>query len=205
MTQTTTTNLPLVPGTWTLDANHSTVAFTIRHLGISKVRGSFAKFDTEFVVDESGAATIGATIYLDSFDAQLEVGTTLEDTVVTATVDVASIDTANADRDAHVLSPDLLDVAARPTLAFRSTGIEGEGTDWVLHGELTVGEVTRPVSLDVELGGIETYPIDGSRHAGFEARGELRRKDFGIDFGMLDAALGQVVKFELDLQVVEPR
>lgn len=182
MTQTTTTNLPLVPGTWTLDANHSTVAFTIRHLGISKVRGTFARFD-----------------------AQLEVGTTLEDTVVTATVDVASIDTANADRDAHVLSPDLLDVAARPTLAFRSTGIEGEGTDWVLHGELTVGEFTRPLSLDVELGGLETYPIDGSRHAGFEARGELRRKDFGIDFGMLDAALGQVVKFELDLQVVEPR
>ena len=182
MTQTTTTTLPLAPGTWTLDANHSTVAFTIRHLGISKVRGTFARFD-----------------------AQLEVGTSLEDSVVTATVDVASIDTGNADRDAHVLSPDLLDVTERPTLSFRSTGIEGEGTDWVLHGELTIGGVTRPLSLDVELGGIETYPIDGSRHAGFEARGELRRKDFGLDFGMLDAALGQVVKIDLDLQLVEPR
>ena len=178
----TTTTLPLAPGTWTLDANHSTVAFTIRHLGISKVRGAFARFD-----------------------AALEVGSTLADTVVTATIDVASLDTGNADRDAHVLSPDLLDVAARPTLAFRSTGIEGEGSDWVLHGELTIGEVTRPVSLDVELGGLETYPIDGSRHAGFEARAEIRRKDFGIDFGVVDAALGQLVRIEIDLQLVEPR
>jgi polyisoprenoid-binding protein YceI len=182
MTQTTTTTLPLAPGTWTLDANHSTVAFTIRHLGISKVRGTFARFD-----------------------ARLEVGTELEDTVVTATIDVASIDTANADRDAHVLSPDLLDVTRRPTLAFRSTRLEGDGDAWVLHGDLTIGEVTRPVTLDVELGGLETYPIDGSRHAGFEARGEIRRKDFGIDFGLVDAALGQVVKIEIDLQLVEPR
>ncbi len=181
MTTTPTTTLPLAPGTWTLDANHSTVAFTIRHLGISKVRGTFERFD-----------------------ARLEVGDTLDGTSVTATVDVASVATGNADRDAHVLAPDLLDVAQRPTLRFRSTAIEPDGDGWALHGELTIGAVTRPVTLAAELGGIETYPIDGSRHAGFEARGEIRRKDFGLDFGLVDAALGQVVKIEIDLQLVEP-
>lgn len=182
MTTTTTTTLPLAPGTWTLDRYHSTVAFTIRHLGISKVRGVFRDFDTT-----------------------LRVGSTLEDTSVDATIDVRSVDTGNPDRDAHVLAPDMLDVTKRPTLAFRSTRIEGDGVDWVLHGDLTIGDVTRPVSLDVELGGLETYFIDGSRHAGFEARGEIARKDFGIHFGAADLALGQVVKIEIDLQLVEPR
>ena len=180
-TTTSTTTLPLAPGTWTLDPYHSTVGFTIRHLGISKVRGAFARFD-----------------------AQLDVGGSLEDTTVTATIDVASIDTGNADRDAHVLSADLVDVAQRPTLSFRSTGIEADGDGWLLHGDLTLGSVTSTVTLEAELGGIETYPIDGSRHAGFEARGEVRRKDLGLDFGLLDAALGQVLKIEIDLQLVEP-
>jgi polyisoprenoid-binding protein YceI len=182
MNEPTTLSLPLRPGVWEIDPLHSSVTFAIRHLGISKVRGRFANFDVSLVV-----------------------GDDLDTTELTATIDVASIDTANADRDAHVLSPDLLDVTRRPTLAFRSTRLEGDGDAWVLHGDLTIGEVTRPVTLDVELGGLETYPIDGSRHAGFEARGEIRRKDFGIDFGLVDAALGQVVKIEIDLQLVEPR
>ena len=181
-TSTTTTTLPLRPGTWTLDPFHSTVSFTIRHLGISKVRGTFA-----------------------DFDASLTVGDTLADTEVSALVQTASIDTGIEDRDAHVRSADLLDVGRRPTMAFRSTSITGADADWVLEGELTIGEVTRPVSLDVELGGTEVHPGDGRQHAGFEARGELRRKDFGIDFGTIaEAGLGQVVKLELDLQLVEP-
>ena len=181
MTTTTTTTLPLRAGTWTLDPLHSTVGFTIRHLGISKVRGHFT-----------------------DFDASLTVGDTPADTSVEAVVQTSSIDTGIADRDAHVRSDDLLDVAARPTMAFRSTSISGSGEDWALEGELTIGEVTRPITLDVELGGVQVHPGDGRQHAGFEARGELRRKDFGIDFGLLDAALGQVVKIELDLQLVEP-
>jgi polyisoprenoid-binding protein YceI len=182
---TTTTTLPLAPGHWALDTNHSSVSFSIRHLGgISKVRGRFTRFAADVVVGESLASTS-----------------------IIATIDIASLDTANADRDAHVLSPDIIDVERRPTMTFRSTGIRGAGTDWQVDGELTMGEVTRPFTLAVEFGGLETFP-GGPRHAGFEATAELRRKDFGIDLAALppgsDALLGNVVKVELDLQLVEP-
>jgi polyisoprenoid-binding protein YceI len=182
--QTVSTDLPLIPGRWTLDPAHSSVGFTIRHLGVSKVRGRFARFDTELVV-----------------------GQTLADSWLTASIDVASIDTGNADRDAHVLSADIVDVARRPRIEFRSTQLRGEGADWVVDGEVTMGDVTRPLSLDVEFGGIEAF-VSGPRHAGFEARGELRRKDFGIDLalppGVSSVALGDVVKIELDIQLLEP-
>lgn len=177
---TSTSTLPLVPGRWAIDPFHSSVGFAIRHLGVSKVRGRFGEVD-----------------------AALVVGPTIEDTSVTATVAFASIDTGNADRDAHVLAPEFLDVERRPAMAFRSTAVRGAGTDWVLEGELTIGDVTRPLTLDVELGGVEDF-FDGTRHAGFEATGELRRKDFGLDFGAGGALLGDVVKIELDLQFVEP-
>jgi len=178
------TSLPLAPGRWTLDPNHSSVGFTIRHLGVSKVRGHFA-----------------------SFDAELIVGASLEESSLNATIDVASLDTGNSDRDAHVLSPDLIDVSERPTMVFRSTTISGEGSAWTVVGDLTIGEVTRPIELDVEFGGIEAFP-GGPRHAGFEARGELRRKEYGIDMtlppGVNTVALGDVVKIELDIQLLEP-
>jgi polyisoprenoid-binding protein YceI len=166
MTDATTTTLPLVPGRWALDTNHARAGFSVRHLGVSKVRGHFAAVEAELVVGE-----------------------TPEDSSVTATIDIGSLDTGNKDRDAHVLS-------------FRSLGISGEGTDWVLDGELTIGDVTQPVTLEVELGGTESF-YDGV-HAGFEARGEIRRHDFGINFGPLDKALGNVVKLELDLEFLQP-
>ncbi len=139
------TTLPLTPGHWVVDTNHSSIGFTIRHLGVSKVRGRFTRFDADVIVGE-----------------------TLDTTSVRATVDIASIDTANADRDAHVLSPDLIDVARRPTMVFRSTSVQGAGMEYQVEGDLTIGDVTRPIVLAVELGGIESFP-GGPRHAGFEA------------------------------------
>jgi polyisoprenoid-binding protein YceI len=181
---TTSVSLPLVPGRWAVDPHHSFVGFTIRHLGVSKVRGRFNRFDAEIVIGE-----------------------TLDTTTITATVDVASIDTANADRDKSVLSPALFDVAKRPTMVFRSTRVTGAGSEYRVDGELTIGEVTRPIILAAEFGGIEGFP-DGSRHAGFEATMEIRRKDFGIDVelppGVSAVMLGEVVKVELDLQLLEP-
>lgn len=177
----TTTALPLAPGRWALDAAHSSVGFSIRHLGVSKVRGRFTAFETDVVV-----------------------GDDLAGTSVTATVDLASIDTANADRDAHVRSDDIVDVAKRPTLTYRSTAVVPDGDGWRLEGEATIGDVTAPVTLAVELGGVELYPLDQRHHAGFEARGELRRSDFGIAPQLPSAMLGDVLKIELDLQLVEP-
>lgn len=180
-TRTDTTTLPLAPGRWRLDPTHSEVSFTIRHLGISKVRGRFTQFEVD-----------------------LQVGTSLEDTTLRAVVHLASIDTANADRDAHVRSAELLDVARRPTITFASTRIEPADGGWRVDGDLTIGDVTRPSALRVELGGIETYPIDGSRHAGFAATAQVSRKDLGVRFGPLDAALGDAVHLDIDVQLVEP-
>jgi polyisoprenoid-binding protein YceI len=184
MTTPTDVSLPLAPGRWAVDTNHSSIGFTIRHLGVSKVRGRFTRFDADVVI-----------------------GDTLDTTSVTATVDVTSIDTANADRDAHVLSSDIIDVDRRPTMVFRSTRVRGAGSEYQVDGDLTIGDVTHPIVLAVELGGIETFP-GGPRHAGFEATTEIRRKDFGIDValppGVSVVALGDVVKVELDLQLLEP-
>ena len=183
-TTSTTTTLPLAPGRWAVDTHHSSIGFSVRHLGVSKVRGRFTRFDAEVIV-----------------------GDTLDTTSVIATVDMASLDTGNADRDAHVLSPDIIDVARRPAMVFRSTRIAGAGSEYQLDGDLTIGDVTRPVVLAVELGGIESFP-GGPRHAGFEATTEIRRKDFGIDLamppGVSAVVLGDVVKVVIDLQLLEP-
>jgi len=187
MTSTTpTTTLPLAPGRWSVDHLHSSLGFTIRHLGISKVRGRFTGFDGDVVVGESEDAT-----------------------TVTATVDLATVDTGNTDRDAHLLQPDMFDVERRPTMRFRSTGIrhatsgDGDG-GWWLDGELTIGDVTRSLTLAVELGGVEDSPLGGPRHAGFEATGQLRRSDYAIAPQVPAAVLSDVVKIEIDLQLLEP-
>jgi polyisoprenoid-binding protein YceI len=180
MTDIITTELPLKAGDWTLDHAHTQIGFAIRHLGVAKVRGRFT-----------------------DVNARLAVGQTLEDTSVEATIALGSIDTGNADRDAHVCSPELLDVESRPTMTFRSTGLRGSDDDWTLDGELSIGDVKRPISLALEFGGVADF-FDGTRHAGFEARGELRRKDYGLGFGPLGAMLGDVVKIELDLEFIEP-
>ncbi len=172
---------PLTVGTWALDTNHTSVAFAIRRLGLAKVRGHFA--------DVAGELVVGATI---------------EDSRVNATVALASIDTANADRDAHLRSAELLDVERRPTMSFRSTGVRGDGTSWTVDGELTIGDVTRPLTLNVEQAGDIAEYFDGTRHAAFEATGEIRRKDFGLGFGTFGSMLGDVVKIELDLEFIEP-
>ncbi|MEU1193181.1 YceI family protein [Streptomyces sp. NPDC005859] len=173
-------SLPLTPGEWELDPHHAAVNFTIRHLGISKVRGRFTEFT-----------------------AGLYVGETLDDVRVTAEIALASIDTGNADRDAHTRSAELLDVEKRPTMTFRSTRISGEGEDWTMAGDLTIGEVTRPVTLAVEFGGVVDSPLDQKAHAGFEATGEIRRGDFGLDFA--PGLLGDVIKLHLDMPFIAPQ
>ncbi len=177
----TTTDLPLAPGTWTLDPNHFSVGFSIKRLGLSKVRGTFTGVTAELVVGETLAASS-----------------------LTATIDLTSVDTGNEDRDAHLRSPDLIDVVARPTITYRSTSIEASGDGWTVEGELTIGDVTRPHTLEVEFDGVALFPPDGKLHAGFEASTEIRRKDFDLGFGAMGAALGSTVKVDLDIELVAP-
>lgn len=184
-TETATATLPLAPGTWTLDPLHSSVQFVVRHLGLTNVRGRF-----------------------DAFDASLEVGDSLADVRVTADVELASVDTGQADRDAHLRSTDFFDAAQHPVMAFRSTAVTGGGGDYEMVGDLTIAGVTRSVSFDVEFAGTEVFAPDGSTHAGFAGTGQIRRSDFGIDFGIVLGAeklmLGDKIKVELDLQFVAP-
>lgn len=176
----------LTPGRWAIDPHHSAITFAIRHLGLSKVRGRFAAFDITLDVGESDTA-------LD----------------VAASIDLASIDTNNADRDVHLRSTDFFNVDLHPTMTFRSTRIEPVDGGYTMDGELTLNGVTRPVTLEVESNGLVVYPGDGRTHFGLSATGELRRSEFGIEFGIMSIgidriALADKVAFELELQFVEP-
>jgi polyisoprenoid-binding protein YceI len=181
MTMTQTSPLVLRPGRWLLDPNHSSVGFAVRHLGVSVIRGRFGRFDTSLVV-----------------------GDTLDDATLVASVDLGSIDTGNRDRDAHVVASDLLDVERRPTMDFESLAIAGAGDTWRVDGRLTIGDITQPLALDVTFGGVETFVVDGTRHAGFEAVGELRRSEFEIAPGIPTAMLGDRIGIVLDVQLIEP-
>src|SRR6266567_4623179 len=180
-TSVSTTTLPLAPGVWALDLNHSGVFFVVRHLGLSNVRGRF-----------------------DRFEATLDVGASVDSIGVTADVDLSSVDTNNADRDAHLRSTDFFDTDQHSSMTFRSTSVTGAGENYELAGDLTIAGITKPVTFDVEFNGIETFPGDQSTHAGFSATGQIRRSDYGIDFGIIPGAeklmLGDKVKIELDLQ-----
>jgi polyisoprenoid-binding protein YceI len=185
-TQTAPSTLPLAPGVWTLDPNHSGVHFRVRHLGLSNVRGRF-----------------------DKFDATLTVGTTLDQVSVAATIDMGSVDTNQPDRDAHLRSTDFFSTDQHPEMVFRTTAVKESSQDeYQLTGDLTINGITRPVTLDVEFNGVEVFPGDGRNHAGFSATGEVNRDDFGVDFnmplGMDKMALGQKVRIELELQFVAP-
>ncbi len=177
-------NLPLPTGTFRLDHAHTTVEFSVRHLGISKVRGRFTDFDATVVV-----------------------GNELETSSVRAEVDLSTVNTGNADRDAHLRSADFFSADAHPTMVFESTAIETVGGDgYRLTGSLTLHGKTAPLTLAVQFFGTEVYPIDDSVHAGFSATGSLSRKVFGIDFNVPLAAggfaIGDQINIELDVQLV---
>lgn len=178
--------LGLRPGRWAIDHAHSAVLFSIRHLGLAKVRGRF-----------------------DRFDATLDIGPALADTRLAATIDLASIDTNNADRDAHLRSTDFFSTDQHPEMRFVATSVAGDAAGLRVLGNLTLNGRTRPLALAVEFNGIQEFPGLGVRHAGFSATGSLRRSEFGIEFGLLPIgvdtlALGDEVRIELDLEFVEP-
>jgi polyisoprenoid-binding protein YceI len=177
----------LRPGRLLVDDAHSAVLFSIRHLGLSRVRGRF-----------------------DRFEATLDVGPSLAETRVEATIDLASIDTNNVDRDAHLRSSDFFAVDRHPTMRFVSTAITGTGSRWRIVGDLALNDRIRPIDLDAESHGTQEFPGQNRIHAGFSATGRLRRSAFGIDFGIMPLgtdmlALGDEVEIELDLEFVEPR
>ncbi|WP_153398023.1 YceI family protein [Ornithinicoccus halotolerans] len=181
MTQQTVSPSQLIPGTWTVDAAHSEVGFTARHMMVTKVRGTFADFSAEVVVGE-----------------------TLADSSVSATVQMASVDTRNTDRDGHLVSPDFFDVETYPTMTFRSAQV----TETSMTGDLTIKGVTRPVTFDLEFNGTSDDPWGGVR-AGFEATTTINRKDWGLSWNVAVESGGvlvsEKVQIHLDIQLVQPQ
>jgi polyisoprenoid-binding protein YceI len=178
--------LPLATGTWTFDSSHSGVHFKVRHLGLNNVHGRF-----------------------NGVDAWLTVGDDLAGTSFGATVDIATIDTNNADRDAHLLSTDFFSADTHPTMTFVSSAIRETGTDeYEADGDLTINGVTRPITLAVEFTGSAVHPGDGKLRSGFIATAKVLRDDYGIDFNMplgIDKfALGKKIDVEIDVQFTAP-
>lgn len=167
-------------GTWILDPAHSEVTFSVRHMMISKVRGTFGVKSATLVAPENP----------------------LEATV-TATVDVASIDTKDENRDAHLRSADFFDTEEYPTMEFVSTGTRVENGDFLVDGDLSIRGITKPVTFEFDFGGFGQDPY-GNYKAGASATTVINREDFGLTWNAAletgGVLVGKDVTITLDLQ-----
>ncbi|MGG5752814.1 YceI family protein [Zafaria sp. Z1313] len=176
--------IDFTPGTWTLDTAHTVVGFSVRHAGISKVRGQFTEAD-----------------------ATLTVGGSLDASAVKAVVKTASFDSNDDNRDAHVKGEDFFNVEQFPEMTFVSRSVAGTPEEFQLTGELTIKETTLPVTFDVEFGGVAVDPF-GATRAGFSATAQISRKAFGITWNAaLEAGgvlVGDKVTISIDSAFVKP-
>jgi polyisoprenoid-binding protein YceI len=171
-------------GRWTVDPLHSQVEFSVRHLMIAKVRGRFRVFGGEIDIAEIP-----------------------EDSMVEVEIDAASIDTGDAQRDAHLRSADFLDVEHYPKLVYHSTSVRpaADAISWEVMGNLTIRDITRPVSLLTEFAGMVTDPYGNFRTA-FSAQGQIEREEFGVNWNQaLEAGgfvVGKTVNIHLEIEAV---
>lgn len=170
----------LVAGTWVIDPSHTEVAFSVRHLMVSKVRGTF-----------SGVA------------GTITVGDTVDSVKVDVTIDAASVNTRDENRDNHLRTNDFFDIENHPTWTFVTTSVTGGASDFAVTGDLTLRGVTKSVTLDTEFLGVNVDPW-GNTKAGFSASTKINRKDFGVEWNApLEAGgvlVGEEVKIELEIQ-----
>ncbi|MBR9920352.1 MAG: YceI family protein [Bacteroidetes bacterium] len=165
---------------WAIDPTHSEMSFSVKHMMISTVRGHFENFD----------ATVEAAD--DTFkDASIEVS-----------VDIDSIKTKNADRDAHLKSDDFFNAEKFPKMTFKSKSFDGS----TLVGDLTIRDITKEVELDVDFNGVAVDPY-GQTKAGFELSGSINRKEFGLKWNAVTEAgsvvVSDKVKLVIDVQFVK--
>jgi polyisoprenoid-binding protein YceI len=164
--------------TWTIDAAHSTIEFVAKHMMITTVKGRFAEVEGTVVADE------------ENFTAS----------TVDVTMQAASLDTRSEQRDAHLRSPDFLDVENYPEVTFRSTGLRGSKESFQLTGDLTIRGTTRPITLDVTFEGEGKDPWGGTR-ASFSARGKFDRRDFGLTWNVALETGGILVSNEVKINI----
>jgi polyisoprenoid-binding protein YceI len=171
------------PGTYALDESHTHIGFTARHLVVAKTRGSFASF--------RGALTVAEDPLASSVEVE---------------IDIASVDSRDEKRDGHLLSADFFDVEQYPTMTYRSTAVRrGDKGRFVVDGELTVRDVTRPVDLVAEFDGAVSDPWGGTR-VGFTAKAEVNREDFGLTWNQVleggGVVIGKTVTIEIEAELV---
>ncbi len=169
-------------GTWDLDPTHLSVTFEARHMMIAKVRGAFTASTGSITVDDA-----------------------LGESSVEVSIDIASLDSGDEGRDTHLLSEDFLDVEKYPTMTYRSSGIEAVGERYRLGGELTIKDVTRTVSLDLEFTGAVIDPW-GNARAAFAATTEIDRTDWGLTWNVpLETGgvlVSKTIKIVIDAEAV---
>jgi polyisoprenoid-binding protein YceI len=170
---------------WAVDPTHSEIGFKVKHMMFTNVSGQFTKFTAEAITN----------------------GDNFEDASFTFSGDIDSVNTANADRDGHLLSADFFNAEQFPKLTFESTSFDkkNEG-EYTLNGNLSLHGETKPVSLDVEFGGIAKDPW-GNTKTGLSITGKINRKDFGLSYNAAletgGVLLGEEVKLNIELQFVK--
>jgi polyisoprenoid-binding protein YceI len=173
--------------TWTIDPNHSTAQFTVRHLAISNVSGNFTKVTGSVVLNEKD----------------------LTQSQVTATIDASSVDTRVPDRDKDLRSPNFLDVEKYPTLEFKSKRIVNSGGKLQMIGDLTLHGTTREVTLDVDGPTPELSDPWGNVRRGFSATTTINRKDYGVVWNNTlktgEAVVGDNVKIQIDVEILRKK
>ena len=163
---------------WNIDTSHSNVEFVARHLVVTKVRGHFAKW-TGFIDVDKDDITKSST---------------------SATIEVASIDTREPQRDAHLKSPDFLDAEKFPQITFTSKKVEKDGSDLEVTGDLTIHGVTKEVALQVESHGTTKDPW-GNTRALFAAKTSINRKDFGLTWNQVLETGGMLVSEKIEIEI----
>ena len=179
------TSLDATTGTWEVDPTHSTIGFVARHAMVAKVRGGFTEFTGTLSLDGSDPSTSSAQL----------------------TIMSASFESKNAERDAHVKSPDFLDAEQFPTLTFTSTSVKQKSDEtFIVSGNLTIHGVTKPVDVTFELLGTSQDPW-GNTRIGFEGKAEISRKEFGLVWNVAletgGVLVGDTVKLELDIEAID--
>lgn len=181
----TTQSATLIPtGTWTVDPAHSKIGFSVKHMGISTVRGEFTEFE-----------------------GSLEIGENPSDLKVRGTVKTASVDTNEGSRDEHLRSPDFFETETHPDLSFESTRIETiDEETYRITGDMTLRGVTNELVLTAEVNGIE-QDMEGGERIGLEVTGQLSRGEYGMKFnqalGSGNMLVSDKVKLTLDIAAVK--
>ena len=170
---------------WAVDPTHSKIGFKVKHLMISNVTGTFREFE--------GSIS--------------SIGNDFSKSVISLSINSASVDTEIGDRDAHLKSGDFFDVEIFPKITFTGSGLKDLGDDlYELTGDLTINGITNPATLSVEFGGINSDPW-GNVKAGFSVTGKIKRKDWGLTWNAAletgGVLVGEEVKINCDIQLVK--